>query len=60
MKSETDIREIVESLTLDQARFCLWVMRDGDDGTKNPTNHPKPTKKDEKLVARLLKLPHLK
>ena len=49
------IRKIVRSLTLDEACFCLWVIRDGE--AYNQTDYPKPTKEDEKRAAMLLKHP---
>jgi len=59
------LSEIVRSLTLDEARFCLWVIccREGnweEADEENPTDHPKPTKDDDKRFAQLLKPPRLK
>ena len=51
---DAQIRAAVETLTLEEARFCLWVLCDGDEDTKNPTDHPDPTKADRKRAGKLL------
>lgn len=54
------IRAIVRALTLDEARFCLWVIRAKREDATKPTDHPEPTEADEKRAAQLLKLSTLK
>ena len=52
------IRDIVRSLTLEEARFCLWVLRWEDwedEDSESPSDHPKPTKADIRRFNKLLK-----
>ena len=61
------IREVIRSLTIDEARFIIWVISGrnhnslegfyASDGSyvRNPTDHPTPTKDDEERLRLLTK-----